>query len=120
MPDTPLIPDAEPASAPPAPRAAWLAMAAAGLLALALLGLWVVDGAPLKRPKGSLAIVADVVGRRTAGRTLDLLVDIEELPAQPLRDAAADDTLPCGGQAEEDDAVRHRLCRPALCAARPP
>ena len=47
MPDTPLIPDAEPASAPPAPRAAWLAMAAAGLLALALLGLWVVDGAPL-------------------------------------------------------------------------
>lgn len=43
MPDTPLIPHAEPAAAPPAPRTAWVAMAAAGFVALLLLGFAILD-----------------------------------------------------------------------------
>lgn len=47
MPDTPLIPDAEPAATPPAPSAAWIAMAAAGCLALVVLGFAINDDVPL-------------------------------------------------------------------------
>ncbi len=43
MPRTPLIPDEEPAAAPPAPRALWIAMAAAGFVALLLLGFSIID-----------------------------------------------------------------------------
>ncbi|MEH3046212.1 phosphatase PAP2 family protein [Sphingomonas adhaesiva] len=47
MSNDPLIPIGEPAVAPAAPRAAWIAMAGAGLLAVLLLGFSILDDVPL-------------------------------------------------------------------------